>query len=245
MAGRDEVSVTELAAHFQVTPMTIRRDLDTLAKQGRVTRTHGGALLTAPMVAAFEFQDRRTSRPHEKQAIARAAVRLVEPGMTLILDTGTTTLAVARLLGGIPNLTVLTSSLAIASALFANRDLELIMLGGTVNRNSPDLSGPLTVDNLRAFHADLAMVGADGIDRDGFHTSSLPIAKVSRAIIGACARSVLLADSGKFGSPAFVRIAGWDALDTLIVDDGLSEHDRRWVRKAVETLIAGPHMSGP
>ncbi len=237
LAGRDELSVAELAAHFQVTPMTIRRDLESLASQGRITRTHGGARLAAPAVAAFEFQDRRASRPQEKRAIAQAAVALVEPGMTLILDTGTTTLEVARQLGGIPKLTVLTSSLAIASALFANPEIELIILGGTVSRNSPDLSGPMTVDNLNHFHADLAMVGADGIDIKGFYTSSLAIAQVSRAIIGAADRAVLLADSGKFGNPAFVRIANWSVLDSLIVDDGLAPADRQWAGKAVKNLV--------
>lgn len=240
LAGREEVSVAELAEHFGVTPTTIRRDLDTLAHQGRVTRTHGGAMLAAPAIAAFEFQDRRASRPAAKRTVAAAAAALVEPGMTLILDTGTTTLELARRLGGIPELTVLTSSLAIASALFAVPDLELIILGGTVNRSSPDLSGPLTVDNLGAFHADLAFIGTDGADADGFYTSSLAIAQVSRAIIGSADRCVLVTDSGKFGTPAFVRIAGWDALDGAIVDDGLAATDRKWLDRAVADLIVVP-----
>jgi DeoR/GlpR family transcriptional regulator of sugar metabolism len=237
LSGRDEVSVAELAEHFAVTPMTIRRDLEALARQGRITRTHGGAFLAAPAVAAFQFQDRRTANPQQKRAIAEAAVALVEPGMTLVLDTGTTTLEVARRLGSVPNLTVLTSSLAIASSLFATPGIELILLGGTVNRNSPDLSGPLTVDNLHRFHPDLAMIGADGVDASGFYTSSLAIAQVSRAIIDSAQRAILLADSGKFDHPAFVRIANWDALDGMVVDEDLGDANRRWLGKVVANLV--------
>ena len=237
LGRREEVSVAELAETFGVTAMTIRRDLDALAREGRVTRTHGGAVLAAPAAATFEFEDRRRSRPAEKRAVARAAAKLIEPGMTVIIDTGTTTLELARLVGGIPDLTVVTSSLAIASALFAVPGIELTLLGGTVNRSSPDLSGTLTVENLKTLHADVALVGTDGADAKGFYTSSMSIAQVSRAIIGSADRRLLLADSSKFGAPAFVRIAGWEALDHVIVDDRLPTGQRRWLKKAVKGLI--------
>jgi DeoR/GlpR family transcriptional regulator of sugar metabolism len=240
LAGREEASVAELAAHFKVASMTIRRDLDLLAGQGRITRTHGGAILAAPAVVAFAFQERRQSRMAEKQAIARAAAKLVQPGMTVILDTGTTTLELARALGGVPRLKVLTSSLAIASALLAHDDVELVLLGGTVSQNSPDLSGALTVDNLAAFRAQLAFVGADGADADGFYTRDLGIAQVSRAMIASAERAILLADSGKFGTRAFVRIAGWNKLEQAIVDDGLLVQSRKWLGKSVGTLTVAP-----
>ena len=137
---RDELTVTELAERFAVTPMTVRRDLDALANEGRVTRTHGGAILAAPSVARFAFQERRLTRQAAKRAIARAAAERVEPGMTVILDTGTTTLELAKILVGVPDLRVLTTSLAIASALFAQKRMELILLGGTVSAASPDLT---------------------------------------------------------------------------------------------------------
>jgi len=229
LAGRGEVGVAELAAHFHVAAMTIRRDLEHLARQGRVTRTHGGAMLAAPSIVAFAFHDRRQSRLAEKQAIAQAASRLVQPGMTVILDTGTTTLELARLLDGIPGLRVLTSSLAIASTLLTNEGQELVLLGGTVSKSSPDLSGPLTVENLGSFRAELAFIGADAVDRLGFYTSGLQIAQVSRAMIANAERTVLLADSGKFCGNAFVRIAGWEAVDQLIVDDGLAPDGRTWL----------------
>ena len=244
LASREEVSVAELAERFRVAAMTIWRDLDVLVQGGRVTRTHGGALLAAPSVAAFAFQERRQSRMVEKTAIGRAAAQLVKPGMTVILDTGTTTLEVARALGGIPRLKVLTSSLAVASTLLTHDDLELVLLGGTVSKGSPDLTGALTEDNLAAFRADLAFIGADALDQRGFYTSSQEIAGVSRAIIASAQRTMLVADSGKFGSTAFVRIAGWQAIDGLLIDDGLSADARRWGKRTLKNLLLAP-ASGP
>jgi DeoR/GlpR family transcriptional regulator of sugar metabolism len=239
LASHEEVSVTSLAARFRVTTMTIRRDLESLERDGRITRTHGGALLAAPTMAAFAFQERRQVRMAEKAAIGRAAVREVQPGMTLILDTGTTTLEVARLLGGIPRLKVLTNSLAIASALLAHGDLELVLLGGTVSARSPDLSGPLTEDNLAAFRADLAIVGADALDARGLYTSGQPIARVSRAMLANAARTLLVADSSKFGKTAFARIANWSDIDLLVTDAGLPRAVRRWVGKIVTYSAVG------
>jgi DeoR/GlpR family transcriptional regulator of sugar metabolism len=240
LGGRDEVSVTELTRRFHVASMTIRRDLESLERQGRITRTHGGALLTAPAVAAFAFQDRRRSHMAQKEAIARAAARLVEPGMTVILDTGTTTLEVARALGGIPRLKVLTNSLAIASALLAHGDVELVLLGGTVSKNSPDLSGALTVGNLASFRAALAIIGADAMDAGGLYTPSQQIAQVSQAMIASATRTILVADSSKFGGTAFVRFAGWEAISGVVVDDGLDQAARRWLRRVVRNITTVP-----
>ena len=240
LSGREEVSVAELAQRFRVASMTVWRDLDVLEQAGRITRTHGGARLAAPSVAAFAFQARRQARIAEKTAIGRAAARLVKPGMTVILDTGTTALEVARALGGVPSLKVLTSSLAVASALLAHDELELVLLGGTVSKGSPDLSGTLTEDNLAAFRADLAFIGADALDQRGFYTRSQEIAGVSRAIIASAQRTILVADSGKFGRSAFVRIAGWEAIDDWLTDDGLPAGARHWGQRTLRNLVLAP-----
>jgi DeoR/GlpR family transcriptional regulator of sugar metabolism len=233
LARHPEVGVIELTERFRVTAMTIRRDLDALERAGKITRTHGGAILTAPSVVAFEFNERRQTNLREKEALARAAAQWVEPGMTVILDTGTTTLAVAHALAGLRKLKVLTSSLAIASALYAREGLELVLLGGQVSKNSPDLSGPLTEDNLRAFRAELAFVGADALDAGGLYTSSQEIARVSRAILASAKQTVLVADSSKLGRTSFARFADWEMIDRVVMDDGLATHDLKWLKKAV------------
>ncbi|MEI8243037.1 MAG: DeoR/GlpR family DNA-binding transcription regulator [bacterium] len=237
LAGREEVSAVALARQFRVTPMTIWRDLEVLGHAKRITRTHGGALLSAPVVAAFAFHARQQCHLAEKIAIGRTASQLVKPGMTVILDTGTTTLEVARALGGIPRLKVLTSSLAIASALLTHDDLELVLLGGTVSKGSPDLCGALTEDNLATFRADLAFVGADAMDKHGLYTRNQGIARVSRAMIANAQRTILVADSSKFGRTAFVRITAWDAVDGWVTDNELPADARRWANKAVRSLV--------
>jgi DeoR/GlpR family transcriptional regulator of sugar metabolism len=236
LAGGDEVAVADLAERFGVTETTIRRDLDALERDGRVTRTHGGAILAARAVVSFAFADRQRTRSAEKRAIAAAAARRIAPGATVILDTGTTTLELARILPGAAGLKVLTSSLAIAAALQGRPDLELVLLGGTVGRGSPDLGGPLTVENLAAFRADLAFIGADAADRHGLYTDDQRIADVSRAMIGSATKVVLVADSGKFGRTAFVRFATWRTVDAAIVDDGLGAGPRRWLRRQVDDV---------
>lgn len=230
--AQGEVAVQELAEAFGVTPMTIRRDLDFLAEQNRLTRTHGGAMRSSSAVIEFAFLERSRERIAEKQAIARAAAALVEPGMTLVLDTGTTTLEVARAIAGVPDLTVLTSSLAIASALYGRENLSLILLGGGVRRNSPDLSGPLTEDNLRRFRTHLAILGADALDCDGLYTSDQAIAAVSRAMIASAEETVLVADSDKIARRAFVHFAEWPDITHLVTDGGVGEDERRWLAKS-------------
>jgi len=237
LSAKPEVSVVEFAEKFQVATMTIRRDLDALEQQKQITRTHGGAILAAPSFVAFAFQDRRRSQMAEKKAIAKEAVKRVDPGMTVIIDTGTTTLEVAKALAGISGLKILTSSLAIASALFACEGIELVLLGGTVNRESPDLSGQLTQDNLSAFRADVAFVGADALDEHGLYTSDQQIAGVSKAMIASAKKTILVADSSKLAKTSFVRFAEWKQINAIITDKGLGTTQKRRLKKAVSKAV--------
>ena len=134
LGGRGEASVQDLAEHFDVSLMTIRRDLALLERAGRLTRTHGGAVLSKPGVVEFAFVEKGERFAAEKRAIAREAARLVQPGMSVALDSGTTTLEVAKAIRSIDGITVLTSSLAIASVLYAQDNVELVLLGGTAGR---------------------------------------------------------------------------------------------------------------
>lgn len=240
LSGKEDISVSEFSQIFKVATMTVRRDLEFLMKQGLVIRTHGGAILAAPSVVAFKFRERHKSHMAEKKSIAKAAAKLVRPGMTIILDTGTSTLELAKELGKIPDIKVLTSSLAIASALMAHKGIELVILGGTANGESPDLSGPLTLANIAMFHAQISFVGADAVDKSAIYTSNQQIAEVSRAMMQNSDKTVLLADSSKFDSTAFVRITGWENIDILISDSGLDAMAEKWVKKTLNdyTLVS-------
>jgi DeoR family transcriptional regulator of aga operon len=223
-----EVSVQDLARTLHVSSITIRRDLETLEADGLLTRTHGGAMFSKSSVIEFAFLDRARERMAEKQAIAHYMAAKMPAGTTVVLDTGTTTLEVARAIAGIPRLRVLTSSLAIASALYVYDNIDLILLGGNVRHQNPDLSGPLTEENLRQFHTEMAILGADAVDRDGPYTSDLGIARISRAMIASARESWLVVDSSKFRNRAFVKLADWPAITHLVTDAGISEQDCEW-----------------
>ncbi len=122
----------------------------------------------------------------------------------------------------------------------ANEKLELIHLGGTVSQGSPDLTGLLTEENLKGFRADLAFLGADGVDAEGLYTESQSIARVSQAMIASTQKSLLVATHSKFGKTAFVRFAKWKDLDSVIVGGQITAVQRRWLKKGVKEVIEAP-----
>lgn len=223
-----EVRVSDLAARVGVTPATVRRDLEALQQRGLVERTHGGAALSASGRIEFHFHRREELRGDAKRAIARAAAARIHPGMTISLDTGTTTLEVARALRTAHDLRVLTTSLAAAAVLHSCAGICLILLGGQARVREPDLCGELVEENLGRFHVDLAVLGADGITADGLWTSDPALARSSLAMIRGADRCLLVADSSKFGRPSFYRFADWAAIGGVITDAGLDPAALPW-----------------
>lgn len=227
-----EVSVADLAKRLHVTTMTIRRDLDALERGGNLIRTHGGAVLSSAGIIEFTFLRKGEEHNAEKRAIASIIAGMASPGMTLTLDTGTTCLEVARAVAGIDRLTVLTSSLAIASALYARDNIELVLLGGKARRGNPDLSGWLTEENLRRFRVDMAVLGADGADRDGVYTTDEAVARVSRGMMACAGLSILAADHSKFGKSTFLKYAEWPDFRHVVTDAALPDDARRWLERS-------------
>jgi DeoR/GlpR family transcriptional regulator of sugar metabolism len=180
----------------------------------------------------FRFAERHQSCLREKQAIAREAAEQVVAGQCILLDTGTTTLEVAQAIRHIDDLRVVTTSLAVAATLYAQANIELILLGGTVRQTSPDLSGPLTEENLAGFRVDTAFLGADGAGREGLYTDSLAVGRLSRGMIACAGRVILVVDHTKFAHRAFRRYACWDDIDTLITDDAVPQDTREWLSDA-------------
>jgi DeoR/GlpR family transcriptional regulator of sugar metabolism len=240
LQGGEELAVAELAARLDVATMTVRRDLQALEDAGKLVRTHGGAVLSRPGTVEFTFGRRQETCRAQKQAIARLACARIRPGMAISLDTGTTTLAVARALAGVRNLRVLTSSLAVASVLYPCDGIELILLGGQTRTDSPDLYGELTEANLTRFHVDLAVLGADALTRDGLYTTHPDISRVSAAMICHAEQRLVVADSSKLGRTAFIRFAAWSDVDALVTDAGADAENRRWLEETgVRVSYAG------
>jgi DeoR/GlpR family transcriptional regulator of sugar metabolism len=245
LAVRDgEVSVDDLARRLGVSEMTIRRDLARLARAGRLNRTHGGAVLSRPAVIQFSFLEAENRHAAEKRAIAREAAQRVALGQSVALDTGTTTLEVARALAGVPGLTVLTSSLAIASVLHGRENLELVLLGGVARKHSPDLSGALTEQNAQLFRVHWAFLGADAVGPAGTFTTDFRVAGVSRALAARADRTVLVADHTKFHLTAFVRCVELTELDEVITDAGCAADVRAWLETAVPKVTYAPVDGG-
>ena len=216
-----EQSVSELAVHFAVSEMTIRRDLDEMVLRGAILRTHGGGAPVGRVAFDFQFMGRATDQIQEKNQIAECAARLVQPGMTVLLDSGTTTLAIARALRGIPQLKIITTSLPIASELQYVPELDLMLLGGQLRRESPDLIGPLTRVGLAQIQASIAFLGADGIDKSGtVYAPSLDVAELLRLMITASDAVWVVADHQKLGRTSTARVAALSTLTGMITDAG-------------------------
>jgi len=220
------VLVSELSAELGISRITIRKDLDHLEAKGLLQRTHGGALsVQSSALLDPSLREKEPKQTKEKQRIAAAAAALVEDGLCIILDSGTTTTAIARELRRFSSLTVITNAVNIATEL-AGTDFEVILTGGTLRKNSFSLVGPLAEDVLHEMHADILFLGVDGFDVvAGVSTPNVLESRVNRAMVQAATRVVAVCDSTKFSRRSLALIAPPSAIHTVITDTGLSKDD--------------------
>jgi DeoR/GlpR family transcriptional regulator of sugar metabolism len=227
--------VGELAVAFGVSEMTVRRDLRDLERDGKLTRVHGGAVRVAREPS---FAEVVVERLDLKDRIGAAAAGLIEDGQTIMLDIGTTTLQFARHLRG-RRLTVITSNLAAYEELLPETSIELVLLGGTVRRNYRSLVGVLAEDALRQLRADVAFLGASGVEEDlSIVDTTMVEVPIKRAMLASAARSVLLVDSAKFGMRGVVRVCGPEDLDVVVTDAEAPVEVRRALDRAGVEVIA-------
>jgi DeoR/GlpR family transcriptional regulator of sugar metabolism len=228
--------VTALADEFGVSEMTVRRDLQALASDGKLERVHGGAV---NVESERPFSEIVVERLESKDRIGRAAAALVEDGQTVMIDIGTTTLQVARHLRG-RSLTVVTTNLAVYEELLPEPDIELVLPGGAVRRNYLSLVGMLAEDALRRLRADIAFLGTSGIDAAlAVWDTTMVEVPIKRAMIAASKRTVLLADAEKFGMDAMVRVCEASELDAIVTDERVPTERREALEEAgVEVIVA-------
>ena len=238
LSEKGELSVSELGRALGVCQMTIRRDLAHLERAGRLARTWGGARVGERQLMDFTFRGKVRRYEKEKEAIGRAGAALVPEKATVIIDTGTTALQVARALRGRTGIRVLTCSLPIVAELIDCPGITTDMLGGTVRADSLELYGPLTERNFEGLRADIAFLGADAVGEDGWlYTTSMETARVAELMMQSARRRVLVADAGKWGAKASVRYAPITSLMTAISDSRLGEQDRQEFRSAGVELV--------
>lgn len=241
---RGQATVAELAETFAVSPDTVRRDLEQLATEGVVTRTHGGAVPQDLAALDTPLLTRREEQSGEKERIAEAAAACVSDGQTVIVNGGTTTLATAAKLTGRTDLTIVTNNLLLPQALPDGVVRDVYVVGGAVRMRSLVTTGRLRLGDgegvaSHGVSGDLAIVGARAISREGMlGTSDLREAQITLEMIHAARRVVVLADSSKFERNAFAHICGPAEFDVFITDAPLpAEAARAFEAADVEVVV--------
>ncbi|MEM6887957.1 MAG: DeoR/GlpR family DNA-binding transcription regulator [Pseudomonadota bacterium] len=239
IARRDgKVTVEALADHFGVTLQTIRRDLAELSDLNKLERVHGGAILPSGTTNIL-YEERRTLNEAAKLAIARACAAQVPDGCSLFLNIGTSTEAVARQLLRHRDLMIVTNNMNVANILIENPDCQIIVTGGSLRRADSGLVGNVTIESIRQFKFDIAVIGCSAMDTDGdLLDFDVEEVGVSQTIIEQSRKTYLVADVSKLKRSAPVRIASMQSLDTVFTDQPLPvllrERCLRWGTNIVQ-----------
>lgn len=213
------VLVDDLAGHFGVTPQTIRKDLNDLCDQRLLTRVHGGALFPSG-IENMQYEARRKIAASEKEAIGRAAARMIPDNASLFVNIGTTTEAVSKALLDHEGLMVITNNINVANRMRVFPSIEVVIAGGVVRGSDGGIVGEAAVDFIRQFKVDYAVIGASAIDHDGALLDfDFREVRVAQAIIANARHVILVADSTKFERTAPVRIGHLSQVDTFITDE--------------------------
>ncbi|HVJ05377.1 MAG TPA: DeoR/GlpR family DNA-binding transcription regulator [Candidatus Saccharimonadales bacterium] len=230
--------VSELARQLGTSEITIRRDLDALQDRGLIHRTHGGALcIQSGSEADHSLIERELQHPREKLRIAVAAAKLVKEGQSVLLDSGSTTTAIARQLRSFQQLTVITNAINIAGEL-AGGTVDVILTGGMLRKNSFSLIGPLAEDSLAHLKADILFMGVEGIDpRFGVSTSNMLEAVLNRKMVAAAQQVIAVCDSSKLGRRSLSSIVPITSIDQVVTDKQAPEKMLDELRKAGIKII--------
>lgn len=235
--GAGRASLAELADRLGVSVMTVRRDLDTLQTRGLVKRVRGGAVAVSQPDDDTSFAARQRWQADTKDRLGQATAALVEPGSTVLLDAGTTTVHVARHLVARAPLTVAVLSLHAAGRLADQPGIRLLVIGGESRPGERSLAGPLATRGLCELTFELFVMSIGGVHATaGFSEFHLEDAAVKQAALGQAHRTMVVADATKLGVRAFARVADLGAADVLVTD--ASAQDPRITPAAADTLAA-------
>ena len=223
LAQKERVFVNDLCEMFETTSVTIRKDLDQLESEGHLRRVHGGAIINKSLYPGLALPEKQKLNLEQKERIARKAVKLINEGDVLLLDSGSTTHQLAKLLKDVKGITVITNGINIAAELM-NSENEVIITGGMFDKGSSTLYGPLAEETLQHLAADKLFQGVDGIDIEiGFTTPSIDEARISRKMMKISGQRIVLADSSKFGRRSLSVIGKITDVDTVITDSDVDD----------------------
>ena len=242
---QSSVQVSELAELLNVSSVTIRKDLTELEKNGRLYRSHGKAILINPFANNRSVNEKESLNAEEKQLIGMEAAQLVVPNDSILLASGTTIHALARNLRPADKLTVVSASLQATEFLAENENIDIIQIGGNVRHSSLSVVGQYSEMILRSCSFSKFFLGVDGIDLEfGISTTDMREAELNREMIHTAQKTIVLADSSKFGRRGFARICGMDDVDMIITDAHVSPTIAAAIEElGIDLVIAGDTMA--
>lgn len=237
--GRGFVSLPELADEMQVSESTVRRDLDALEESGAARRTHGGVFYTGGRPAMPPFDERQPAHWEQKQAIARRTAELIDDGDTLLLDGGSTTYEVARLLVG-RELQIVTNSLPVANLFAANPSADLVLIGGFVYPRTGVSLGPYADQMLAGVSVRRTILSVGGVTERGYFNSNLLLVETERAMMRAADEVIVVADSTKFGRRSLAHLCELNQIGRLVTDDKAPDVWRQRLTTAGVDVVLAP-----
>jgi DeoR family transcriptional regulator of aga operon len=239
---KGQVLVRELSKMFNISEVTIRNDLTHLEKQNMLIRARGGAIKIKYHLMGIDssISDKQKEFLKEKQLITKEAIKLIEDGDTIVLDSGTTTTEIAKNLGQFKSLTIITNALNIASILSEYEGFNVFMPGGILRKKSLSLVGVLADENFEKFYCDKLFLGADGFDTThGLSTPNSEEAHLNQIMIKIAKKVIVVADSRKFERRRFAFIGPISVVNVVITDSGIKEEDKNRLEKSgVQVIVA-------
>jgi DeoR/GlpR family transcriptional regulator of sugar metabolism len=230
--------VNELASFFNTSEVTIRIDLNELHQRGLVMRSHGGAVLPDTILRESPVQERLKAHAEEKQRIGAMAATLIKDGETIILDSGTTTLEIAKRIKKKHGLQIITNGINIAVELLDASAAQIFVVGGSLGKESASTTGRFTEEMLDQFSADKLFLSGAGCDPDfGVSGAHVEETMVNRAMFRISREIILVADASKFTKRSMARIAPFSEIDTIITDTSLREEAQEKLRAIGCNLI--------
>ena len=241
LESKGQVTVRDLSSKFEISEVTIRNDLAHLEKQNMLIRARGGAIKVKffRMEIDPSISDKQKEFLKEKQKIAKAALKLIENGDTIVLDSGTTTTEIAKSLEQFSNLTIITNALNIASILSEYKDFNIYMPGGVMRKKSLSLVGALASENFKKFYCDKLFLGVDGFDTlHGLSTPNTEEAHLNSIMIEMAKKVIVVSDSRKFSRRRFGFIGTLSQIHVVITDTGIKAEDKaRLENQGIEVIV--------
>lgn len=233
------VTVSDLAKDLGVTMVTVRKDLKFLEDKGLLYRSHGSATSVSPYVPDRSVQLKKLEQVEEKKRIAQKAMEYLEDHEAIIIGSGTTMGAFAQAIPRKKPLTVLTAAMNVTLALIDSTEAELVQLGGVVRKSSSSVVGYYAEEMLESFACSKLFLSVDGISLEfGLTTSNMMEAHLNSQMIRSVQKTIVLADSGKFGRKGFGKISELEDVDVIITDSGISElYLSKLEEKGIEVVV--------